>query len=121
MTDSGLTHKQVLLQDVWVDEGIVPLLTSLWDLGFQTQYSCQGGGVNHVGGNIEGYVLFHTMEEGINFVETVADAYFDEIDAKARTWSNLMSVRFNAMLRRRSMVRFPATELDFITSVWQNQ
>lgn len=48
-TDIPITaHKQVTVKTPWgevtaVDEGLVTLLKALWDKGYFTQYSCQGG------------------------------------------------------------------------------
>lgn len=37
-------HKQALTsRNLLVDEGLVPLLEALWEAGFSTSFSCQGG------------------------------------------------------------------------------
>ena len=42
MADYVTKHSQVVLDGVEVDAGLAGLLSRLWDLGFQTTFSCEG-------------------------------------------------------------------------------
>lgn len=78
------THLQAQLltpngSSVAVDELLAPLLSTIWELGYETRFSCQGGdapenSLNSKSENredFEGYIFFATPEMGRNFLEVV--------------------------------------------------
>lgn len=65
---SNNTHDLVeLAPNVWIDEGIAPLIAALWDQGYHTEWSCQGGGEN----NRRAYVSFTSFDDGVRFMRHV--------------------------------------------------
>lgn len=71
-------HTQVAVKDmcgniVYVDEGLSVLLPILWDLGFETKYSCSGGTTKSLeaGDYVykDGYIYFATVTMAESFAE----------------------------------------------------
>jgi hypothetical protein len=57
---------QVRASEAVVDEELVELLESLWDKGFETQFSCQGM-------YTDAYIVFATYEQATRFVLETAE------------------------------------------------
>lgn len=66
-------HPQVTVFDIEIDEAYADLLPTLWKLGLDTQYSCQGHPAHFVP-NHEGFwdagaqILFTDAEQGLKFI-----------------------------------------------------
>lgn len=67
-------HRQICVRGVEVDAGMSDLLTALWDLGFETQFSCEGKpgdstvAFDHRSPD-RSYVLFSKLEDAFAFVQ----------------------------------------------------
>lgn len=71
-------HPQVLVDGVEVDERLAPLLHTMWTLGLDTQFSCQGDPdryvPNHPGSwDASAQIFFADVDEAIKFVKKSKD------------------------------------------------
>lgn len=64
-----------LAPDTWIDEGIAPLIAALWDQGYTTTWSCQGGTAHTTpAGNTyydQAYISFLSFDDGARFMRHV--------------------------------------------------
>lgn len=76
-------HEQVKASRATVDKGLVELLECLWATGFETQFSCQGGGLP--GHEPEpASITFSTLDGAIRFaLQTMERSH----------WSNRMTIK----------------------------
>lgn len=78
-------HTQVQASRALVDEGMVSLLELLWERGYETEFSCQGGQewTRNIGGETkvyhttDAYLVFTDFEDGVRFLHEVYDANSD--------------------------------------------
>ncbi len=61
-----------LTQEFDVDQKIYPLLKVLWDRGFKTEYSCQGGGRTN-DPDCDAYILFYGDVDAKWFAKLIED------------------------------------------------
>lgn len=59
--------------EVHVDLDLAELLIMLWDLGYETRYSCQGTGKPILNDGRDGYIYFKSSEMVDKFSETVME------------------------------------------------
>lgn len=58
-----LSHRQVRIRGIEVDELLAPILAKLWDVPIRTEYSCQGNAWLPSGVVIErGYIAYDAMD-----------------------------------------------------------
>ena len=80
LADVGLRHEQidahaqVELDEVEVDAGIAPLLRALWDLGIETQFSCEGDPDRYIrhqapASQHDSHIVFAELSAAIRFME----------------------------------------------------
>lgn len=70
-----------LAPDIWIDAGIAPLIQALWDEGYQTEWSCQGGVRESVSSGdftrswiSQAYISFATFDDGVRFMRAIHEA-----------------------------------------------
>lgn len=91
---------------VWVDQGIAPLLESLWAYGFSTQFSCQGNPDDYWSDWAkQAYICFTHFDHGVKFLKVMADRLsWDDLAHSASRYSlepasrDRGCVRFNSSL-----------------------
>ena len=116
-------HPQVDAHGIEVDERLAPLLITLWKLGLETQYSCQGQPEyfvpNHPGGyGSAAQIFFADIEHALKFVSKSTellghDAYQDggfRIGTSGGIDGTLLPLRGD--------VRFSPELIDELTNLW---
>ncbi len=110
-------HEWIELQGVWVDKNIAPLLKMLWDRGFDTQFSCQGGAQEYRGGvvrNQDAYILFTDFNDAVEFMRTTAEKIgFDDFHIHGSRY------RVTLCTNGRGSVRFGPDMLAPTIKVWE--
>lgn len=75
-----------LRADIFIDEGIAPLIQALWDQGYDTTFSCQGGNVDEgTRWRHNAYISFRTFDDGVRFMRHMQRAMFDTSMAREGT------------------------------------
>lgn len=59
--------------EIHVDLDLAELLTTLWEIGYETRYSCQGTGNPVLNDGRDGYIFFKSSEMVDKFSETMME------------------------------------------------
>ena len=82
-------HKTIVLNNIPIDYRMAPLINLCWKLKIKTKYCCQG----------ECYIMFHTVEDGMNFIEktklTSFYLMYGSREGPDRPWLNTMTIIFS--------------------------
>lgn len=117
-------HAQIKLRDIEVDEQIASLLSVLWNLGFETRFSCQGH-LEHYVGHLVGthdahaYIAFVDLEQGAKFMTETIDLLGYVPWAEGPMACVPMVPTEDGVIH--SAVRFPPGLLEDITRVWSSR
>jgi len=114
-------HPQIEVDGIEVDQLMAPLLQALWDLGLETQFSCQGEPEHYIAHEPllnfnRAQIVFADFEQACKFVrktmELLDSAAFSEGGIDITTMDPVDGTSF------RASVWFPPQLLTEITRLW---
>lgn len=106
-------HPHVEVNGIDIDNALVPLISTLWQLGFETFACCQGRPVDYhvsMGATGHGYILFTNFDSAAEFLEQTAKSFSHD--------DGIYLMSLHCMEDGKASVQFPPLFLDRITKVW---
>lgn len=121
------SHPQTTLEDgILCDEGIAGLISALRSRGYMTQFSCQGGLIEHDG---RAQVLFYKIEDAFKVGSLlmeglIRDSSYLEVVDEEFTYDLMISVDVCHPCHSegiRGCLWFPNTVIDFLTELVEKE
>lgn len=116
-------HPQTTLNGIEVDEKIAPLLNALWNLGFETHFSCEGDSRDYIADEVGtddalAYIAFATLEQSVRFITTTV-ILLDRVPWEdGRLMCGPMAPQEDEVIR--GSAHFPPSLLNDITRAWMS-